>query len=596
LKRLLATVSLAALALAAPYAVPSHAPLGTPAAVAQSAVTLENLSFKGQLATVTIPRIVVEGSTLGKAELEALFDTAQAATLPQRLSRLSARSITIPTIELTQTLPEGTATTIYRDSVMRDIRAGVVGETSMANASTAVKAAAGAKEMKDFEMSMSAFTLKAMDLPHYFRFLVDRAQPGEALKTAMGEMTLGRTTLRVAGAANVTIAEMSGRDFKLRPLKTPYMDLMTSLQAQATTGGKPDEKLAMGLATDMLGAMSFGDMRVKGIAGEATPPGKPVVRFSLDQVAMAGGGDVPGRFQLQGLKVNSGTDRFDIGEIAVEGVSFAGMLGALEKVAAAQGAGNPDIDPAAMIPKIDVVRFAGLDIDVPDTKNAANRIKAKLGLFETRMANHVGSIPADVAVALDRFQMEIPADTKEKGLQDLLAMGYRALDVSARYSQSWNEAAKTLRLNEISLRANGMLSANAHAEIVNVPRELFTLDKATASVAALGVAAKSVQVRIVNESLFEKLIAKQARDARRKPEDVRAELAAGATMMAPMFLGDHPSAKAVGAALGRFVADPKNLNVAVTAKGEGIGATDFIAVSNPVELLKKIDIQATANQ
>jgi hypothetical protein len=146
------------------------------------------------------------------------------------------------------------------------------------------------------------------------------------------------------------------------------------------------------------------------------------------------------------------------------------------------------------------------------------------------------------------------------------------------------------------VKAANMLSATAKADIGNVPREMFNTNKAVAAVAALGVNAKSVDVAITNDSLFEKLIEKQARETRRKPEDVRAELAAGATLMIPMMLGDHPAAKVLGPVLGKFVANPKNLKVTVTAKDGGLGATDFMAAGNPMDLLKKVDIQAAANE
>ncbi len=311
-------------------------------------------------------------------------------------------------------------------------------------------------------------------------------------------------------------------------------------------------------------------------------------------MVMAGGG-AQSRFQMQGLKAGSGADRFDMAEVAVEGLDLSATLTALQGLATQSG-GMTNVDPATIIPKVGAVRFAGIDIDVPDTKTVGQRVRAKLGLFETRMANHVGPIPADVAVTLDRLQIDIPADTKEKGLQDILAMGYKALDISAKYDQAWSEAAKTLTIKELSLKSGGMASVSAKAEIANVPREIFTLDKAIASVAALGATARSLQISVVNDTLFEKLIAKTARDSRRKAEDVRAELAAGATMMVPMFLGDHPAARPIGVALGKFVAEPKNLRIEVKAKGDGIGATDFLAVSNPMDLLKKVDITANANQ
>jgi hypothetical protein len=248
-----------------------------------------------------------------------------------------------------------------------------------------------------------------------------------------------------------------------------------------------------------------------------------------------------------------------------------------------------------MIPKIGLIRFGGIDIDAPDGKNAGQRIKARLGLFETKMSNHVGVIPSSVTMALERFQMDIPTNTKESGLQDILALGYRTLDVSARYDQTWNADSKTLKLNEFSIASAGMFAAKATAEIGNVARDVFSTDKAVAAVAALGVSAKAVDVNIVNSGLFQRLIEKQAKDSRRKVEDVRTELAAGAAMMMPMFMGDHPAARLLGQVVGKFVADPKNIKVSMTSK-DGLGATDFMAAGNPMDVLKKVDIKASANE
>jgi len=595
-KRLLASASLAALALAAPIAAPHPFPFGAPAAMAQAPITIEKLNFKGKTVTVAIPRITVEGSSLPKAEIEALFDPQATASLASRLAQLTAQSVTIPVLEVTDMLPEGTSTTTYRNTVLRNVANGVVAETVIDQVEAKFRAKPGQKDVPGFELTMAKSVMKEMDLQLWARFAFDKAQPGESLKLALAEQTIERTTFKVANVVTVNIGEISGKDFRLRPLQIPLMEMVAKAEQQsAKKGAEADPRASMGMAADMLGAMSFGDMRMKGLSGEAKPPGKPMMRFSMDQMAMAGGGDVPGRFQMQGLKVGNGADTFNMGEVAIEGVSFGAMLGAMQTLAAAPDA-SAEPDFAAMIPKIETVRMSGLDINVPDAKDPKQRVRAKLGLFETKMGNHVGTIPANVAVTLDRFQMDIPQGTKEKGLEDILAMGYKSLDVSARYEQTWNEAAKTLSIKDVSLRSTGMAAASASAEISNVPREIFTLDKAISSVAALGAAARSMQINITNESLFEKLIAKQASEARRKVEDVRAELAAGVTLMVPMLLGDHPAARPIGAALGRFVAEPKTLKIDIKAQGEGIGATDFLAVANPMEILKKLDITAVANQ
>ncbi len=594
MRQLLASAALAALALAAPVSIAPHSPIGAAAVLAQADVTLENLNYKFAKASLTIPRVVVEGSTLTRAELEALFDGSNNATLGARIARLSAKSVTIPTIEITQDTPEGRATTIYRNNVFRDIRNGVVAESATQEVSSKVQPPAGAKDKFEIDGVMTSMVVKDFDMSQTMRFLFDKAEAGETPRKILTEQRIGQTRYRIGDIAKFTIGEVYGGEMKVRPLQTPVVQLLGDLEEKTRGGQTTDPRVGMKFAADFLTAMSFGESWVKGLSGEVTVPGSQPYRFSLDQLTFAAD-DKGGRYQIKGLKTGNGTDRFDLGEFAIEGVEIGAMLKALQ-AAVDKDVDPTSTDPAAMIPKVSAVRLSGIDIDVPDVKNKGQRVRAKLGQFVVQMGNHVGTIPADVSVGIDRLQMDIPQNTKESGLRDILAMGYSALDLSARYDQAWNEAAKTMTIRELSFRGAGMTSVKATAEIANIPRELFTLDKAVASVAALGATARSLQLHVVNEGLFEKLIAKQARDTRRKAEDIRAELAAGATMMVPMLLGDHPAARPIGAALGRFVADPKNLRVDVKAKGDGLGPTDFLAVSNPMELLKKVDITAVANQ
>jgi hypothetical protein len=107
MNRFLATASLAVIAL---FTTPSDdfcSWSGPLAVQAQQSVTLENLSFKGELASFRIPRIVVEGSNASRTDIEALFDAKTLSGLSGRLSKLSARSVSIPTVEITQTISGG---------------------------------------------------------------------------------------------------------------------------------------------------------------------------------------------------------------------------------------------------------------------------------------------------------------------------------------------------------------------------------------------------------------------------------------------------------------------------------------------------------
>ncbi len=599
MNRFLATTSLAVIAL---FSTPSddfRALSGPPAVFAQQSVTLENLVFKGELVSFRIPRMVIEGSNASKADIEALFDTKTLSGLSGRLSKISARSVSIPTMEIIQNIPGAENVTVYKDTVFRDIQNGMIGEwvTPLTTTRSKSDPKSLTKDVPLVDMDMVNMVLKGIDLPLMLRFAFDKAAPGETLKTVAAEQTVGKVTYRIGDMGSFVVQSVYAKDFKLKPLKTPMMDMIAQLEKQTQNKTKDGDKAALEFMSDLLTSMSFTTMEMNGMSGEFKIPGeaKPF-KMEIQKIAAGGGADVPGRFTFQGFKTSMSVGTFNMGEFAMEGVTFGGLVAALQKMASSNSTNMADFNPADAIPKIDLVRLSGIEFDVADPKNKDQRIKAKLGLFETKMGNHVGPIPANIGMTIDRFQMDLPKGTKDNGLNTIIALGYSAIDVSARYDQVWDEATKMLKINELSTRSIGMFSTRYKAEIGNVSKDIFTLDKAVAAVAALGVSAKSLDAQLTNEGLFEKLMAQQASQQKRKPEDVRAELAAGATMMVPMMLGDHPAAKGLGEALGKFVAQPKNLQINVKAKEGGLGAADFIAVKNPLELLKKVDITAVANQ
>jgi hypothetical protein len=553
-------------------------------ALAQSAITFENLSYKGAIFEVRMPRIVVEGSTNSKADFEALFDAKATTPLSERLAKINARSISIPTIEITQNVIGGKQVTSYLNNVLRDVRAGVVAEST-----TASLTSKGGSVPK-LEMSSMNMVLKGTDLPLFARYLLEKSAPNEPLRIVMAEQTLGKIDYKIDGIGTFTVAGGRMDNLKLRPLSEPLMDTALKLQAGVTT--EAEKKAAAKFATEMLTSFSFANFEMNGLSGEGKDAKGQSNKVGLAKMTMAGGADVPGRFSMQGLSFDNPDAKIGVGDITFEGISVASALSVIGK--AVEDTSFDDFDPAVLIPKIDLMRFAGITANMVERGKAP--VKFSLGKLELKMSNHIGNLPANSAMQLDRFQMDIPPNPTDEGLKTLLRMGYKALDVSAGYVQTWEEATKLMKVSDFTVKAANMFSATMNAEIRDVAKELFSGDKAKAAVALLGVNAKSLSLNLVNNGVFEKAIEDQARQQKAKPDDLRAQIAAGAALMIPLFMGNHPSSKVLADAVGKFLASPKSLNVTATAQGGGIGAADFIASGNPMDLLKKVDFTANANQ
>jgi len=62
------------------------------------------------------------------------------------------------------------------------------------------------------------------------------------------------------------------------------------------------------------------------------------------------------------------------------------------------------------------------------------------------------------------------------------------------------------------------------------------------------------------------------------------------------MLGGSPAGLALAAEAQKFVADPKTLTIGAKVKSGALKASDFMAVSDPNEIVGKLDISAAANR
>jgi hypothetical protein len=72
-------------------------------------------------------------------------------------------------------------------------------------------------------------------------------------------------------------------------------------------------------------------------------------------------------------------------------------------------------------------------------------------------------------------------------------------------------------------------------------------------------------------------------------------LVAGAAVGIPAMMGNSPASKAIGNAVAKFLADPKTLRISARSR-DGLGASDLMMLSDPLALLDKVEISASANE
>lgn len=592
----------ARLSAAALFAALCAAPAAFTPAVAQTTV-IERLSFGPPMMNAAVPRVEVEGSSLTQGELTALFQFKDVRSIADMLSRFNARALRVPEIRMEQNLPAAGGrttrqTTIYRDLVLTDISAG--------KARSAV-VAGGAMEAEDDLLgkttgSFGRMSVEDVDFTAIVRFLIDKASGGEAPRTLYRNGSLDGMSMKGA-KFEMSLGRMSFGEFRARPLKEPVMSIVDLAQKmEANKGEKPspeDTRRLVDFVMDILDAFestpaTLHSLRVVAPDKDRNQP----VTVSMGKMTVGAFGKrrYPA-IQMENLDIRLPTGGMSIASITFKGIDFNPTAAGLQE------AGLQPLEQWAaenwrkLLPSFDGFAFAGFNIDVPDDKNPGQRIKARIGEYDLTLTSYLQGVPTNIATSLRNFIFEIPAGTKESGLRDLIALGFRTLDMSATLRTRWNEAERVIAVETLSAQGTGMGAVNIKANIGNAIRELFAGDPTMMQIAAMGLTAKDIEIKLDNSGLIEKLIAREAQKQGKKPEDLRRDLGAMANIMIPGMLGGGAAAQAVANAVSAFLAKPGSLTIAARSKdpvGVSVGEA-AMAAGNPASLLQKVDLTARAN-
>lgn len=182
------------------------------------------------------------------------------------------------------------------------------------------------------------------------------------------------------------------------------------------------------------------------------------------------------------------------------------------------------------------------------------------------------------------------------GLGSLGLYGYSDLDLALVADTSWDEAARELKLSEVSVSGKDMGTVRINGTLGGIGPEVFNPDVAVSSFAMLSATAKALDLTIENGGLFDRFIAAQSKVLSLKPEELKQEYVTASVFGVPAILGNSTGAKAVGAAMGQFVTKPGTLSLSLRPKnGTGIGMLEFGAAPTPAALFDRLDVNAKAN-
>ncbi|MGO4174427.1 hypothetical protein [Bosea sp. TAF32] len=577
---------------------------------------IDNVKIDLGRMVINAPKITVKGSTLEKDAFLALFTGAAGDSAAARAGRLNATEISAPELTMVQNFGEQKQTTTYRDIRLTDIREGRIGHGE--SASGTIVGDGGATGQLKGELKRTAFD--AFDLRQSARVLTEKAAPGvdEKMLPLIGSFEQEGYALDMGKAGKASLGKTTLRGFAAKVGPEPLLDVINQLAAasdevekkdlakkddkpEAKPAEKSDAEKRLGLSMlSLFDMFEYGSGEARDFAMTVSAPpasGAKSDNVDLKIARMAFGEDTPAKsgFALEGFRFSSGPARGGVDAISYSGFSFAPALRELRAALTEPDKPIEELDFRRFIPTIGTVRLAGISIDAPPAVTGKDPIKIALGTFELKAGEQLNGIPTSLALTIDKLVTPIVDTAGNPAAKDMIAMGIRSLDLSAKLDLAWEAAKNELAIRRLSLGSAGLVQLDASGTLGNVTKDLFSSDLALAQVSALGATARNLQVKLQNFGLVEKMIENEARKSKRKVEEVRQQYAMVASLGLAAILGPSDAAKTLTAAVSRFVAKPGTLSVQASAKSQtGLGLADVITMTEPTEIFDKIDLKADA--
>lgn len=627
------------------------APL-VPAAAQEAAnavqdVVLDNVTLAFGDTLVTAPKVTVSGTRLSREDLLAIFhadpkDTPETpkepskelskelskdapkepakdarASWPTRLQRLDAGSLTLPELRVERRDGDKRQVVTYRDVAARTIRAGRISELTAAGATLSVEGAPQAGSG-----SYGKIRAEDVDLTALARLYSEAGSAGSPLQRLYATLTVDSIAFIDERGTTVSIARLSGRDLAGRQTPATWSGAVEALSSGGLAEDDPARRARVaGLLADLAESVSLGSLEATDLTMKEVKGADPF-SFSIGRLAYAGGGEAG--VSLSDIGFGAKQVQGKIGRLALAGFSLEPTIAALRRLAktpapapaAEKGAAvEPDPQEAELrrlTPVIGTLTLADLDLDLARQADpvAAAGDPLKAGKPAAPLPPlHIGlrgaslnfgppkdGVPTETRLSLTGLALPASAVEGVPGLGSLGLYGYRDLDLDAAADLAWNEDKRELSVKELSLSGKDMGRLQLHAVLGGIGPEVFDPDAAVSGFAMLSATAKALDLTLENGGLFERFINAQAKVLSLKPDELRKEYVTASVIGVPVILGNSTAAKAIGAAMGKFVAKPGTLSISAKAKNdEGLGMVDVSTAPTPAAVLDKLDVDAKAD-
>lgn len=544
-------------------------------------------------ATYRAKHVELSGTSLSSADLSALLDAKNTSPITDRLVRITAARVSVPEVTAEGVHGDLKISKTYRDVVLSDVAGGKIGTATLGGISLTEADKGGTPLVQSTYGAINAHGVDAaLIIRIQSELRGDGTEPKAKLFDDMSvdgmrqfwpksqlELSSGRILLTGTAARRLAA-----------PLDAPDIDVPDAMR----TTRQRQQRFAR-IAVNVLDAFELGgldasDIRLRDLGGaplDVTIAKTRVTQPDANKISAIG---------LETIKSIGRNGTYGAARINAENVDLVSLRTALKAVA--DGADTTDYAIRRnLTPIMEKLSLQTLDADIVDAASKASakpadRVHVHIDGIDVAAGSPTNGVPSTFKSKLDHLTFAVPQGETFKPFAD---MGYTGLDLSSRFGFNWNPASKELAVDDIWLNGVGMGTLRLTAGLGNVTSDLFSTDGPTMQAAAFGMLLQSLDLRLDNAGLIEKLIARQAKEESRGVDEVRQGYVQAAGVGIPVLLGNGTAAKAIGAAAAKFIARPKSFHLLAKAPA-GIGASDMQYLATPDVLMNKLQVEVNANE
>lgn len=537
-------------------------------------------------------------------------------SLPRRIERFAATSISTPEVTFTQSVATTEQKTVYRNLALSEIAGGRIARYSIDNGSYDIKMqlpdSEGAMKDKHMVVSTGAIAGQDIDVAYLARLYTEKAGPDDKeAKPLYGPLSIKAVSFS-EGDGHFSYDEIRSDGFTARMPSEPLLDTLKTL----TTTQDPDElspearQALFAKVVSILDMVGKSNMQFIGLKADAPDEKEGAagkrVKATIDRIDM----QMDSRtldFGLNGMSIGDGDSKIEVAEASLKGFDWSSTIKGISEIITLDETQMETFQFNRLIPELGRVRVGGINVDIAapekteeeteeETAGTPERIKFSLKNFEMGLTKPFNGIPTDIEIRQDELTLPIPADSTEEIFVEARKLGLETLAFSYGLAAGWDEPNSNLVIRDISLSSKDFGSVNFAGLVSGFTEEFFSFDVNRAQAALFGLAGREVKLTIKDEGLMAKAIKLYALQNDMTEDQVRATLTLVASMMLPQVAAEQPKLQNAVQALVQFISKPGTLTVTVKSTGaNGLGIFDLVAASdNPMGLLDKVDIQATA--